>query len=145
MMGEDHWMYYCVSKMDDPFKCILVEGSGGYDKLKQITLKDVEEASKKDLGKSISLTVGPGDVLIRTHAVGVNYADVCVRMGNERESFFEKEGLYASAKKYVGWPICPGFEFSGTVLEIGSGGDDETERKFKEKGNHHKYVLTNRY
>jgi len=32
-------------------------------------------------------------------AVGVNYADVCVRMG-----------LYKSAKEFVGWPITPGFE-----------------------------------
>lgn len=33
--------------------------------------------------------------------------DVCVRMG-----------LYESAKKYVGWPITPGFEFSGKQLTI---------------------------
>lgn len=76
--------------MNDPFKCILIEGSGGYDKLKQITVQDFEEASKKDLGKSISLVVSPGHVLIRTHAVGVNYADVCVRMGNQNVIFNNK-------------------------------------------------------
>ena len=27
----------------------------------------------------------------------------------------ECRGLYASAKKFVGWPITPGFEFSGVV------------------------------
>jgi len=30
-------------------------------------------------------------------------------------------GLYESAKKYVGWPITPGFEFSGEVAELGEG------------------------
>ena len=40
---------------------------------------------------------------------GVNYADVCIRWG-----------LYSSAKKYNGYPITPGFEFSGTVQSVGS-------------------------
>jgi NADPH:quinone reductase-like Zn-dependent oxidoreductase len=48
------------------------------------------------------------EVLIRTKAIGVNYADCVIRMG-----------LYASAKEYVGWPITPGFEFSGAVEEHG--------------------------
>jgi hypothetical protein len=39
----------------------------------------------------------------------VNYADVCVRWG-----------VYESAKKYVGWPITPGFEFSGVILAFGA-------------------------
>jgi NADPH:quinone reductase-like Zn-dependent oxidoreductase len=29
-------------------------------------------------------------------------------------------GLYASARKYVGWPITPGFEFAGTVHAVGA-------------------------
>jgi NADPH:quinone reductase-like Zn-dependent oxidoreductase len=43
----------------------------------------------------------------------VNYADVVVRWG-----------LYESAKKYVGWPITPGFEFSGIVEAVGQGVED---------------------
>ena len=43
------------------------------------------------------------------HAFGLNYADCCIRWG-----------LYESAKKFVGWPITPGFEFSGTVKWIGN-------------------------
>src|SRR5690606_30795686 len=43
-------------------------------------------------------------------AAGVNYADCVVRMG-----------LYESAKKYVGWPITPGFEFAGRVDALGEG------------------------
>ncbi len=53
----------------------------------------------------------PGHVLVRTRAVGVNFADCVVRLG-----------LYPSAKEYVGWPITPGFEFSGVVESLG---DDE--------------------
>ncbi len=52
----------------------------------------------------------PGDreVLIRTQAAGVNYADICVRWG-----------VYESARRFVGWPITPGFEYSGRVEEVG--------------------------
>jgi len=53
---------------------------------------------------------GPGEVLVQTTAVGVNYADVIVRMG-----------LYRSARDYVGWPITPGFEFAGRVRSAGAG------------------------
>lgn len=52
----------------------------------------------------------PGTVRVATSHVGVNYADCVVRMG-----------LYASAKKYVGWPITPGFEFCGHVDALGDG------------------------
>ena len=33
-------------------------------------------------------------------------------------------GLYSSARQYVGYPITPGFEVSGTVLECGAGVSD---------------------
>lgn len=48
------------------------------------------------------------EVAVSTRAIGVNYADCIVRMG-----------YYASAKQYVGWPITPGFEFSGSVRAVG--------------------------
>jgi len=53
--------------------------------------------------------VGPEDVLVEVRSIGVNYADVIVRMG-----------LYSSAREYVGWPITPGFEVSGTVVRVGA-------------------------
>jgi NADPH:quinone reductase-like Zn-dependent oxidoreductase len=56
---------------------------------------------------------GPGEVRVETRAVGVNFADVVIRLG-----------LYESAKKYVGWPITPGFELSGEVAELGKGVED---------------------
>jgi NADPH:quinone reductase-like Zn-dependent oxidoreductase len=51
-----------------------------------------------------------GEVCVEVRAAGVNFADLVVRMG-----------LYESAKKYVGWPIVPGFELSGTVRAVGPG------------------------
>ncbi len=51
-----------------------------------------------------------GEIRVRTRAIGVNYADCIVRMG-----------LYKSARELVGWPITPGFEFSGIVDEVGAG------------------------
>jgi NADPH:quinone reductase-like Zn-dependent oxidoreductase len=53
---------------------------------------------------------GPGEACVSTRAIGVNFADCIVRMG-----------LYESATKYVGWPITPGFEFSGVVSQLGEG------------------------
>jgi NADPH:quinone reductase-like Zn-dependent oxidoreductase len=51
---------------------------------------------------------------VRTRAAGVNFADVVVRLG-----------LYPSAQEYVGWPITPGFEFSGEVEALGEGVEGE--------------------
>lgn len=75
---------------------IVIHRPGGYEQLKY------EEHSDP--------TPGPGEVLIETAAVGVNYADCCVRFG-----------VYESAKKYVGWPITPGFELAGTIKQLGTG------------------------
>jgi NADPH:quinone reductase-like Zn-dependent oxidoreductase len=75
---------------------VVVHKAGGYDRLTLETAPDP--------------TPGDGEVLVATEAIGVNYADCVVRMG-----------LYASAKKYVGWPITPGFEVAGTVAAVGAG------------------------
>jgi NADPH:quinone reductase-like Zn-dependent oxidoreductase len=74
---------------------VLVRKAGGWDRLEMVSAPDPD----------------PGDdgIVIKTHAIGVNFADCIVRMG-----------LYESAKKYVGWPITPGFELSGEVVRVGS-------------------------
>lgn len=74
---------------------VVIHSAGSYDQLKIET------------GRSV--VMGPDDVVIDVRAIGVNYADVVVRMG-----------LYASAKELVGWPITPGFEVSGVVRSVGS-------------------------
>jgi NADPH:quinone reductase-like Zn-dependent oxidoreductase len=78
---------------------VVIARAGGYDRLR------VESAPDP--------APGPGEVLVRAEAIGVNYADCIVRMG-----------LYESAKKYVGWPITPGFELAGTVEAVGDGVTD---------------------
>lgn len=77
-------------------KKIVIDKAGGYDRLK------CKEFPTPKPGK--------GEVLIEVRASGVNFADCVVRMG-----------LYSSAKEFVGWPITPGFEVSGVVLEVGAG------------------------
>ena len=81
---------------------IVISSAGSYEKLA------LEEFSDPELCNS-------SDVLIDVCYSGINYADILVRMG-----------VYESAKKYVGWPITPGFEISGRILKIGS---DVTEFK----------------
>jgi synaptic vesicle membrane protein VAT-1 len=51
---------------------------------------------------------GDNDVIVEVKATGVNYADIIIRWG-----------LYESARQMVGWPITPGFEFSGKVKSLG--------------------------
>jgi NADPH:quinone reductase-like Zn-dependent oxidoreductase len=75
-------------------KKIIIERPGGYHRLKII-----ESSPPKPLDN---------EVLVEVCAAGVNFADIFIRLG-----------LYKSAKEIVGWPITPGFEFSGNVLECG--------------------------
>jgi len=71
-------------------KKIVIERPGGY---RQLTLRELPVP-----------TPGEDEVLVEVSAAGVNFADVVIRLG-----------LYRSAKEFVGWPITPGFEFSGKV------------------------------
>ena len=71
---------------------VVIHSAGGYEKLK------LEEHSTP--------LIQPGKVKVEVKASGINYADITVRWG-----------LYESAKKFIGWPITPGFEFSGIVSE----------------------------
>ena len=77
-------------------QAIAIAKPGGFERLQLVDKPDLKPA--------------PGEVVVATRAVGVNFADVVVRLG-----------LYESAKKYVGWPITPGFEFSGEVAALGDG------------------------
>ena len=73
---------------------IIIERPGGYGRLQ---IKEDSRPTPQD-----------HEVLIEVYAAGVNFADIFIRLG-----------LYKSAKEYVGWPITPGFEFSGRVTECG--------------------------
>ena len=71
-------------------KRVSIDKAGGYERL---AIVEGAGPSKRS-----------GEVLVNVEAIGVNFADCIVRMG-----------LYESAKKYVGWPITPGFEVAGTT------------------------------
>jgi NADPH:quinone reductase-like Zn-dependent oxidoreductase len=76
-------------------KKIVIHGPGDYSQLKIENAPDLTPASADE-------------VVVDVKAAGINYADIIVRWG-----------LYKSAKEFVGWPITPGFEFSGTVQGTG--------------------------
>ena len=75
-------------------KKISIHGPGDYSVLK---LEEHPDLIPKD-----------DEVLVDVKAAGINYADIIIRWG-----------LYESAKKFVGWPITPGFEYSGIVKSTG--------------------------
>ncbi len=77
-------------------KKVVIHKAGDYKELK------IEEFS--DLKANIT------EVVVEVKASGINYADIIIRWG-----------LYESAKKFVGWPITPGFEYSGIVKSVGAG------------------------
>lgn len=83
------------AKMGEKRRSVVIHSAGSYDRLRM----EEEEVPE----------VGPDEVLVEVVAIGINYADVIVRMG-----------LYASAKEYVGWPITPGFEVAGRIADLGS-------------------------
>ena len=76
-------------------KKIVIHSAGGYEKLK------IEDAP--------SVEPKADEIRVKVIYSGVNYADCVIRMG-----------LYSSAKEFVGWPITPGFEFSGHVEKLGT-------------------------
>ena len=76
-------------------KKIVIHKPGGYDRLV--------------IERHPDPSPGPNEVIVTVAAIGINFADCVTRMG-----------LYSSAKHYVGYPITPGFEVSGTVLECGA-------------------------
>ena len=50
---------------------------------------------------------GPGQVRVRVHRAGINFADLMMR-----------QGLYGSNPEY---PFTPGYEAAGEVMDVGEG------------------------
>jgi len=106
--------------------CVRIDGPGGMDRLAYVLLSDCSSVSShrvatvgynlRDKGlpppfvplsqhpEELDRTLPDDAVLVKVHYFSVNYADVTIRWG-----------LYESALRYVGWPIVPGFDFSGVV------------------------------
>lgn len=85
-------------------------------KKRSIVIRKPGSFDKLQLEETEILSLREDEILIECKACGVNFADCCVRMG-----------VYSSAKKYVGWPITPGFEVAGFVLKTGSNVTDYKE------------------
>ena len=112
-----------LADCDSKARCIVVLSPGGPERLEFWPLDDdlatvgynVSEAIAPRDPRSRSLTrvatpPPPGLVVVRITHFSVNYADVTIRWG-----------LYESAIKFVGYPIVPGFDFSGIVEAVGDG------------------------
>ena len=78
--------------------------------MKKVSIARAGAYEQLRIVEAAALVPGAGEVRVDVAFAGVNYADCVVRMG-----------LYESAKKYVGWPITPGFEVAGTVGAVGPG------------------------
>lgn len=77
--------------------------------MKRVVIQRPGWYGQVSIQESPDLHPAEGQVVVNVKAVGVGYGDCIIRMG-----------LYKSAKMH-GYPITPGFEFSGTVSEIGAG------------------------
>lgn len=82
---------------------IVIDRPGGYEALRLVEFPDADPGQP-------GASPAAGEVEVEVEAIGVNYADVIVRMG-----------LYASARELHGYPITPGFEAAGRVTAIGAG------------------------
>lgn len=108
-----------TSSVDRRTRCIIIGRPGGVEQLRTITLKaGVATCGYNIEGQDIPFTKPilqdsdiPRDcVIVCNEAFSVNYADCCIRWG-----------LYESANKFCGYPICPGFDIAGRVERVGSG------------------------
>jgi synaptic vesicle membrane protein VAT-1 len=103
---------------NNPTRCIVIGRPGGAEQLRLITLKaGIATCGYNLKDQDIPFTksiendadVPPDCVLVYNEAFSVNYADCCIRWG-----------LYESANKFCGFPICPGFDMAGRVERVGS-------------------------
>jgi len=100
-------------------KCVSIGRPGGMEQLRVITLKpdimtvgyNLKHFCEPPFTTQISNNSEiPSDcVVIKNEYFSVNYADCTIRWG-----------LYESAKKFVGWPIVPGFDIAGRIEAIPS-------------------------
>ena len=76
--------------------------------MQRVVIAKPGDQSVLQLQTAPDLQPGPHDVCVQVAATGVNFADIAIRLG-----------LYESAKKYVGYPITPGFETAGQIVSAG--------------------------
>lgn len=119
--GQNHHHRYSENT-----KCVSIARPGGKEQLRVIILKDgvctvgynVRHLCPAPYTPAMSgpdaAAILPSDcVILRNKCFSVNYADCTIRWG-----------LYESAKRFVGWPIVPGFDVAGFIEAKGSGVTD---------------------
>lgn len=101
-------------------RCVVIGRPGGGEQLRVITLKPGVMTRGYNLGRGPftepllldangEADIPPDCVVLNNKCFSVNYADCCIRWG-----------LYESANKFCGYPICPGFDIAGVVECVGS-------------------------
>jgi len=101
-------------------RCISIGRPGGSEQLRLVKLRPSVVTVGYNLSDRFckppytpplsSDDIVPDDcIVLSNEAFSVNYADVCIRWG-----------LYESAKRFVGYPIVPGFDVAGRVAKVGS-------------------------
>jgi len=107
-------------------KCVSIGRPGGMEQLRVIILKpDImtvgynlnhfcEPPFTTQICNSSDIPIDC--IVLKNEYFSVNYADCTIRWG-----------LYESAKKFVGWPIVPGFDVAGRIEAIPSETDPNDE------------------
>jgi len=96
-------------------RCISIGRPGGMEQLRLVTLKknictigyNVKHVSPAPYTPADGFSLPEDCVVVKNLAFSVNYADCTIRWG-----------LYESAKKFVGYPIVPGFDVAGTIESV---------------------------
>jgi len=113
-------------------KCVSIGRPGGMEQLRVIALKEGVMTVGYNLKHFCSSPFTPAlsggsdipldCVVMKNQCFSVNYADCTIRWG-----------LYESAKKFVGWPIVPGFDVAGTIesVPVCRPDDDESKQTFQ--------------
>lgn len=89
--GEEKSEHLELQPEQETMRCVVLTGYGGYNKL------EVQKYAKPKPMK--------GQVVVRVHACGLNFADI-----------MQRQGMYPSPKKP---PFVPGLECAGIVEELG--------------------------
>jgi NADPH:quinone reductase-like Zn-dependent oxidoreductase len=105
-------------------RCISIGRPGGMEQLRIIRLKEgimtvgynlkhfcqppfTTEISYHEEEENSGANIPADCVILKNQCFSVNYADCTIRWG-----------LYESAKRFVGWPIVPGFDVAGMIEAV---------------------------
>jgi NADPH:quinone reductase-like Zn-dependent oxidoreductase len=116
-------------------RCISIGRPGGMEQLRLIRLKEgimtVGYNLRHVCDPPFTMAIAPRSgqhipahcVVLQNEYFSVNYADCTIRWG-----------LYESAKRFVGWPIVPGFDVAGTIEAVPSCHSSSQQEEGQEEG-----------